>query len=246
MAQTKQLVGILKQQLKRYGLSYSDVARHLNLSEASVKRLFSDCSFSLSRMDEICQLMALEISDLVNEMNKQQLHSMVTELTWQQEEKVANDPVLLLVAVCVLNHWSIEEILDHYRLTEPECIAYLIMLEKIQLIELLPKNKIKLKVASNFKWLPNGPIQQFFQQKLAADFFDSRFDKQGEELIVINGMLSNKTMSVFQHRLQQLVSEFSQLSQEESSLSLQQRQGYTAVFAVRHWQYGLFDGMRKV
>ena len=62
MVQTAQLISVLKQFLKRHGFSYRDVARRLNLSEASVKRLFSDHHFSLSRLDNVCQMMGMEIS----------------------------------------------------------------------------------------------------------------------------------------------------------------------------------------
>lgn len=50
MAQTKQLIDTLKRALKAQGLSYADVAKELNLSEASVKRLFSQSGFSLAQL----------------------------------------------------------------------------------------------------------------------------------------------------------------------------------------------------
>ncbi len=40
MAQTSELIKTLKQALKAHGKIYSAVARELNLTEASVKRLF--------------------------------------------------------------------------------------------------------------------------------------------------------------------------------------------------------------
>ena len=68
MAETQALVQTLKKTLKANGLTYRRVAEGLGLSEASVKRLFSEESFSLRRLDQVCGLMGLEISDLVRQM----------------------------------------------------------------------------------------------------------------------------------------------------------------------------------
>ena len=53
MAQTKQLIETLKSLLKKEGKTYSDVAQHLDLSQASVKRLFADNNLSVQRLDDI-------------------------------------------------------------------------------------------------------------------------------------------------------------------------------------------------
>jgi len=244
MAQTKQLIDTLKRALKAQGLSYADVANELNLSEASVKRLFSQSGFSLTRLDKVCQLLGMEIADLVAQMQHHS-HAMLSELSFQQEQEIAADTGLLLVTVCILNHWTMQELTMHYQLSEHQCTHYLAVLDRLQLIDLLPGNRIKLRVATNFKWIDNGPIQQFFQQKLAADFFSIRFTRQDEKLSVINGMLSTEAMAVFQRKLAQLVREFDTLNQNDASLPLAERSGVTVVLAMRNWRLGLFDSLRK-
>ena len=150
MAQTNLLIDTLKLSLKAHGKTYVDVSKHLNLSEASVKRLFSERSFSLQRLDEVCQMMNMEITDLVQLMNENNtVH--VSGLSEEQEKEIANDLGLLLVTVCVLNRWAMQDIIDYFRLSESECIGYLAKLDKLKLIELLPKNKVKLLVTANFK-----------------------------------------------------------------------------------------------
>ena len=244
MAQTTQLVDTLKRELKAHGFSYSDVAICLSLSLASVKRLFSEQQFSLTRLDKICQLMDIEISDLVTQMNKNSSSS-VSELTLQQEQEIADDVALLLVTVCILNRWTVTQLMEYFHFTEHQCIRYLAVLDRLKLIDLLIGNRVKLKVSTNFKWRENGPIQQFFQQKLAADFFDSQFSGQAEKLVVMNGMLSIESMSLFHRKLAQLVSEFDELNSADSSLDFSDRTGTTIVLATRSWQYGLFDSLKK-
>lgn len=205
MAQTKQLTDTLKRSLKAHGLSYADVASQLTLSEASVKRLFAEASFSLVRLDAICQIMDMEISDLVQLMNNQ-ARSMVSKLSFEQEQEIATDIALLLVTVCVLNRWAMPQLMDHFHLSEHQCIRYPVVLDRLKLIDLLAGNSIKLKVATNFKWLDNGPIQQFFQQKVAADFFNTQFTEEQEQLIVKNGMLSDAVLPLEQRVAPQLYS----------------------------------------
>ncbi len=70
MAQTTQLIDTLQRSPKVHGKTYADTARHLNLSAASVKRLFSERSLSFQRLDQVCPMMEMEmeISDLVRMM----------------------------------------------------------------------------------------------------------------------------------------------------------------------------------
>ena len=110
---------------------------------------------------------------MMNQQSRQ-----LTALTEEQEKEIASDLGLLLVTVCVLNKWSLSDIVAHYHLNEHECVQLLAKLDKLHIIELLPKNKIKLLVSANFSWLENGPIQQFFQKHVEKEFFDSRFDKE--------------------------------------------------------------------
>jgi len=244
MAQRTQLVDTLKASLKAHGKTYADVADSLQLSETSIKRLFSDRNFSLQRLDDICKMINMEISDLVQLMNETSAEH-VSQLTEEQEREIAKDIALLLVTVCVLNRWTLQEIVDNFHLSETHCIRYLAKLDRLKLIELLPKNRVKLLIAPNFKWRENGPIQQFFLEKLEADFFNSRFNKEDERLIVINGMLADSSNAVFQRKMEHLAKEFDALNSDDAGLPLEERNGVTVVLAMRRWAYGLFDDIRK-
>ena len=243
MAQTTPLLKTLKKALKAHGLTYADVARSLELTEASVKRLFSEQSISLTRLDQICQIMGLEISDIVQMMNEQQPH--LQQLTEAQEHEITQDTTLLLVTVCVLNKWSMKEITTHYRISEHECIQKLAQLDRLKIIELLPKNKIKIIVAPNFGWRENGPIQNFFQEKIGQEYFRSQFTGDDECLIVQNGMLSTQSNGELQRKLKRLTREFNDLNNEDANLPLDKRNGVTVVMAVRNWKFGLFQPLRK-
>ena len=243
MAQTREIIDALKKALKAHGKTYADVAVALGLTEASVKRLFAQQSFSLARLDQVCHLIDIEISDLIQFMNEQQQR--LQQLTVEQEKELTDDVMLMIVAVCVLNRWTIDDILAWYTISENECVRHLAKLDRLKIIELLPGNRIKLLVAPNFSWRENGPIQYFFQQKIGQEFFDTRFRRGDECLIVLNGMLSAQSNAEFQRKLKRLAREFHVLNDDDAALELQERQGTTLVLAMRGWQYGLFRPFLK-
>ena len=241
--QTAQLIITLKKALKANGVSYAQVAQALSLSEASVKRLFSEQSFTLQRLETICQIINMDISDLVQMMADN--NKGLSQLNLQQEQQIASNIELLLITVCVLNRWTMKQIMDQFDLTEHQCIRHLVQLDRLKIIDLMPFNRIKLRVSSNFKWHDNGPIQRFYQEKLQAEFFRSRFDKKNERLIVINGMLSDTSNTKFQQKMEDLVHEFDTLNNDDLRLDFKQRHGTTVVLAMRQWQHGIFDKLRQ-
>ena len=243
MAQTRELIKTLKTALKAQGKTYADVAVELGLTEASVKRLFSKQSFSLSRLDQVCHLLDMEIADLVQLMNEQQQR--LQQLTIEQEKEITGNVILTLVAVCVLNRWRMEDILFYYRISETECVQHLARLDRLKVIELLPKNRIKLLVAPNFSWRENGPIQLFFQKKISQEFFNTRFGREDECLLVLNGMFSSQSNAELQRKLKRLAREFDLLNNDDAALDLENRNGTTLVLAMRDWRYGLFRPLIK-
>ena len=133
MAQTSALIDTLKRTLKSHGKTYADVGRTLELSEASVKRLFSHKDFSLERLDRICQMLGMDISDLVEHMAGEQ--HQLEQLSFEQEQEVVSDKTLLAVAICALNKWTMGEIVAFYDITEGECFQKLATLDRLKLID---------------------------------------------------------------------------------------------------------------
>ncbi|MEX1033728.1 MAG: helix-turn-helix transcriptional regulator [Cellvibrionaceae bacterium] len=243
MSQTAGLVKTLKRALKAKGKTYADVAACLELSETSIKRLFAEKNFSLERLERICQLVEMDISDLVQSMLEETRR--IDMLTEEQEEEVVGDLKLLLVAVNVLNRLTFTEMLRDYKLSEPELIQLLAKLDRLKIIQLLPKNRIKLIVAKNFSWRPNGPIQRFFHSNVQAEFFKSTFQKPGEKLIFNLGMLSRGSNASFIKKLEKLNAEFNELHEDDAGLPLEQRFGASIVLALRVGEFGFFGDLNR-
>jgi hypothetical protein len=167
------------------------------------------------------------------------------ELTEEQEEELVADIKLLLVTFVVINGWKFEDILQWYELSETETIRYLAKLDRLKIIDLLPKNRIRLQVAANFSWRRNGPIQKFFSQHLQEDFLKSRFDKEEETLQFPSGLLSRSSCDLFNRRIKQLIQEFHTLNEQDRSLPLSERVGYSLLLAFRPWRPYIFENMRR-
>ena len=243
MAQTAALVDVLKRELRARGVTYAQVARSLKLSEASVKRMFSKRDFTLKRLDRICELTRAEFSDLARRLHEEE--NLVSQLTWEQEQEIVSDRKLFLAAVCALNRVSCEQIVAIYDVSRAECIQLLARLDRLGFIQLQPGNRIKLLVSQTFSWLPDGPIQRFFNQQAHNEYFRSRFARPHEYMVVMNGMLSRTSSSAIVGRLKRIAREFSELQNEDAGLPLAQRSAMSMLVAVRHWELEAFAELRR-
>jgi len=188
MAQSSGIIKELKSQLKVHRVTYRDLARELELSESAVKQMFASGNMTLTRLDRICEILGYDLGALVQMTDDagKQLQS----LSIAQENELISDSKLLLVAYCIVNHWTFAEILDRYELTEVEGIRYLVRLDRMKLIELLPGNRVKPLISSNFNWQPDGPIESYFQKEVQGPFFNSDFNDEGCMRLVKNGDIS--------------------------------------------------------
>ncbi len=243
MSQTNALIATLKRLLKSQGKTYADVAIVLELSEASVKRLFAEKNFSLIRLDKLCTYLNMEISDLVKAMEAQS--GQITQLTIEQEQELASDLKLLLLASLLLNSWTFEDVIATYQIDQLEGIQMLAKLDRMKLIDLLPGNRVKLKISRNFSWRKNGPIQKFFEQQVQMQFLRSTFSRPGEIRVFLNGMLSRRSNEELQRRIKRLKTEFLALVTEDEALPLEERFGTGCVMAMRPWEPDQFAEIRR-
>lgn len=243
MSQIPALISALKRELKARGFTYAQVARQLDVSESSVKRLFSQTQLSVSRLEQLCHLLDLEISDLVQKMSEER--NRIAMLTAQQEREVVKNPKLLLMAISVLNNWTYEDITHTYLIEDHECIQLLAALDKLEIIELLPGNRLKLMVAKEFRWIPGGPVQQFFREQVQPEFLASTFAGPGDLLLFRSGMLSRASNAVMQKKMQRLLTDFDELHDQDAGMPLQDRFGSSLLIALRPWELSIFNSLRK-
>lgn len=243
MAQIDLLVSELKRRLKDGKLTYAGIAKALRISESSVKRMFARKNMSLQRFEQICNLLELEISDIVATMHDKRRY--LTQLTPDQEEALIADPKLLLVAFLIVHGWRLDEIVREYEIEEAEAERLLIRLSRVKLIELLPFNRFKLRTARNFTWRPNGPVRRFFEEQVQREFLHDDFAQDQSKFRFVAGRLSRAGVEQIQQAIERLGSDFDQLVERDAGLPRSSRPVYGAVFAVRPWEYSAFAKLKR-
>lgn len=243
MSTTADLVLALKKELKSAQMTYAELARKLGLAESSVKRMLAKGDMPLSRIDAICRALKLDFAELARRVADAQ--PLLAELTQAQEKAVVADKKLLLVAICVLSQWTLEQIVASYRLTEAEGIKYLAQLDRIGIIELKPLNRYRLKLAKTFRWRPHGAVMSYFRDNALLDYFSGGFDGHGEGLLLVHGSISRSLAPSFVERMQRVAQDFAQQHQADQKLAAKEREGFTLLLAMRSWEFAAFAALRR-
>ena len=243
MSQIKEISVTLKKLLRQKHITYKDIALQLAMSEANIKRIFSTQSFSLERLEQICHLINISLSDLFLITQKQE--TQISQLTVEQEKELITDTKLFLVAACVRDSWKFSEIISHYQITEHECIRLLAKLDKLKMIQLLPNNAYKLLVAQEFRWIPDGPLEQNIASEVFGEFMNSRFKSENSFRFYLRGTYSQSSIDIIQHKLDQVSKEAATLNQKDAELPLDSRQHIGVLVAMRPWELARFSKLRK-
>ena len=241
MSTTADLVTALKKELKSAQMTYAQLAQALGMAESSVKRMLAKGDMPLSRVDAICRVLKIDFADLARQVADHQ--PLLKELTQAQEAAVVADKKLLLMAICVLSQWTLEQITASYRLTEAEGIQYLAQLDRIGIIELRPLNRYRLKLAKTFRWRAHGPVMHYFREHALLDYFAGSFDGPGEGVLLVHGAISRSLASSFMERMQRVAQDFAQQHLADQKLPDREREGYTLLLAARRWEFEAFARM---
>jgi len=237
MAQRTLIITELKRALREGGHTYADVAEKLGLSLASVKRLFSTEDLSLERVDQICELIGSDLSEILDRASDRSAPT--NHLTLSQESELVADIKLLFMTWLVLLRTPYEEMVRDYRFTEREVLKYLIRLDRLKVIELQPGNRMRLLVSRHFSWRPGGPVQKYIHQKLLHEFFASSFAGSQEEFFFHGGRLSGDALAHIKRALRATSRECAEII-ERDRLTTATRQGAAFVLALRPWNFSGF------
>ena len=243
MSSPELIVDVLRAELRAANLTYKTLAERIDMSESSVKRLFGQKDMPLSRLAQICQAGGIALEDVLR--RAADARPQADALTLTQETALVAKPHLLLVAICCLGHWTFEQIVENYRLTQAECIAAMAELDRLGLIELRPLNRYGMRVSHAFHWLPDGPVQQFFREHMVPDYFAGRFDGPGETLMCLPARLSAASAAEVAQKIAQLAAELARLHKHDRRLPAEERDGMSLVVGFRSWEFAAFTALRR-
>lgn len=238
---TSILVRGIKSRLRAQNMPYRELAAKIGVSEPTVKRDLSRGKFTLERLDKICEILGVEVGDLLQPAESAQL----TELSEQQEHALVANPKLLLVTYLVVNDWKFADIVSTFRLSDSELVTILLSMEKLRIIDFRPPNRMRKLTSRNFSWRKVGPVQNFFIRRVLPEFFNAQFDATGDEFKFMGGTLTPVSRLRLQSSLRRVAAEFEQLVRQDVRQPLEDRDSCTMILAMSSWEFSEFSNLRR-
>lgn len=242
MGRIPKLLEGLRAILRRRGLSYSDLARRLEVSESTVKRMFSRGVVSVSRLEDLCRAIDIDFLDLAKECKAKEVDAV---LSTQQEQALAADPVLLAIFHLLLNDWTADAIRHSYALKEAEMVGLLAKLDRLGLIELRPRNVVRLRISPRLSWGRQKEIRARYERTVRDEFLSSGFDRPDEVLRFEVRELSAASISALQEKIERLAIEIQELAGKDAQLPADKRISVGCLIAARPWVFSILAALRR-
>jgi len=236
------LLEAMKRGLRREGITYRMLAARMGLSEASVKRLFSTGRLSLAQVLAVCEAIGTDLAELARAAAARA--SEARQLSLAQERALAADPRLLLLFHLLVGGWTVADIAREYRFEAPERTLLLARLDRLGMIELLPGERVRLKVARDFAWRSNGPIRRRYGAQVLREFLHDGFDGEGALLRFEVRELGEASLHVLRRRMERLAQEATELAELDASLPPARRRSVGVALAMRPWTFSLAEALR--
>ena len=242
MSQIDQFLSALKRSLKAKNILYRDLAKALDLSESSVKRILSSKSLSLERLEEICRVADLSFSEVVKSANLEDANQFFF-LTDEQENALAENARLLHYFMMLLDERTPQRIEKEYQLSRAEAQKYIFQLDSLNLIELHPRDKVKIKRHGFLRFRRDGPVGKALFEQTKTNYLT--YDFRPEDYIRFTLLkIGPSTLAKYKGKLERLMIEM----QEDSKFDTEHNvpSADTGVLlAFRPWQYSYMGAIKK-
>jgi DNA-binding Xre family transcriptional regulator len=241
--ETKQLLETLKRCLRARGVTYHRLGRALGLSESSVKRLFSDESFTLVRLERVCAALDMTVADLVR-MTAGTRDAQTFSLTLDQERTLASDASLLALFYLLLNGRTVEAAERRLGLNPRAMRALLDRLVEAQLVEVDAKRRVRLNARLPIAWRPDGPVRKLYERQVRAEFLQGPFTGSSEALSFHSAELSPASVRILLRKIDKLAADFADLAALDIRLPAREKSSVALLLACRPWVFSMFSAYR--
>lgn len=243
MSAASLIVQNIRSALRQRRMTYRDLAVAIGVSEPTVKRDLSRGNFSLSRLDQICGALDLSLVELAQVPATGA--TLMTELSERQERALVKDPRSLVVTYLLVNDWTWNEVTSAFQLDDNALISVVLRLDELGIVDFRPPRRIRKLTARNFAWRKDGPVHEFFLNRVAPEFLHSRFDAATDELRFIGGLLSETSLLHMKAAIGRLAQEFDQNARRDTRLALDAKNGCSVLIAMRQWEFSEFTRLRR-
>jgi len=235
------LIETLKNNLKSRGITYKALGAKWQLSEASVKRLMNGSDLSLGRIEEACELMKISFSELMK-LVPFDAEAIDQLLKPEHEAEFAGNLKFFHFWNLISDGQSLKQIEKKYQISANEVQKFLLHLDRMQLIELQPKNKFKVLQGNRKLLRKDGPMGAILLQQAKTSFLDHSFKNQLlEHLRFTTYRLSPQSAVRYKAKIDKIINEMKTESLIEGPLPDSIEFGFLA--ALRPWQSSLLEAL---
>lgn len=239
---TREIVETLKRLLKARGMTYADLARGLQVSTPTIKRTFSQRSFTLERLEQVLRLLELDFQELARLSRSRS--GGPAELSLQQETALAKDPRLFTVFWLLCNDWHFDRIVAEFRVGAAQITSYFARLERLQLIDWRPGNRARLRVPKRYVWRSGGPLRKAYGLTVVTEFMRARFDAPHDAFHFEAQELSPESAIVVKRRLEKVAAEINELVEMDAAAPGKKRLTLGVMLACRPWDISIVHALR--
>ena len=239
---TRAIVETLKKVLKARGMTYADLALALRVSTPTIKRLFSQRTFTLERLEEILKVLELDFHELARMSHGRR--SGPAELSVEQESALAKDARLFSVFWLLCNEWRFDEIVSEFRLGAAQITSYFARLERLRLIDWRPGNRARLRVPKHYVWRTGGPLRKAYGLRVVTEFMRARFDAPHDAFHFEAQELSAESAIVVKRRLERVAAEINELVEIDAATPAKKRVTLGVLLACRPWSISIVHALR--
>ncbi|UXR66083.1 helix-turn-helix domain-containing protein [Bdellovibrio bacteriovorus] len=236
----------LKNLMKEQGLQYDDLAKKLRVSTATVKRRLNKGELSISDLSDIASCLGTSFYDLVElSKNNTQKAYLFTE---EQEKLFAGDLNYLLLFRSIVMGLNFTQLKEYLGLKESELRKKLRHLEEVELIQLMPRDRIYQLARFPFKWREDGLLQKAYHQKNLQSIFrtistrykSSTYDEDTGTLCKpFELLLTPEQRKIFSRELTEVLTKYQNLSRLE--LNTKNLKGVTVSGIIHADNFSIWD-----
>jgi transcriptional regulator with XRE-family HTH domain len=228
--ETRQLLKTLKHLFKAAGLRYADIAARLGVSEGTIKRYLNQQGLTVQVLQLLCECADVTLAELAK-LAAEENTPVQPAATPDQERQLAGDIILSMTFFLLARGWRPEQIAREFSLQAAELTHYLVRLDRIGMIALFPRNRVRVLRAFARNLSPQSATYALVARRV-HEFFD-HVDLADPAVAWTSGFarLSETSLSQISQRLHRLRDEIFELGEQDFNLP-PERVKWCALFAA--------------
>lgn len=162
---------VLKEAIKAKGFTYARLGREIGVSEVTIKRILSSGQgCTLERLFEICEQIGISFLEVTALAKKEE--EVDHFLTPAQEVYFANNLTHYAIFKELYGGATSDEVMRSWKVSASEIFKILRALEKLELIDVLPENRMRKRVRGNIRMAHRGPLAKKILRPQIIAFLD--------------------------------------------------------------------------